>query len=501
MSNHHQLYEINTRVWLNELNEKLKKQLTLLKVPDEVWTNLIDMGFEWIWLMGVWESSSVDEKLKIEIKQEMDEALPGWQAEDAFWSPYSIVQYKLNPILGKSNDLKKIHKKLNEMGAKLMLDFVPNHFGKASPFVSTHPEYFIHTKTAPTRNPHLFDYVSMNYWVAYGKDPYFPPWEDTFQLNYYNPETRMFMIQTLLKIANICDGVRCDMAMLCLNDIFKKTWDWYLNDQEMVQPQSEFCKEAIEEVKSYIPNFTFLAEVYWDLEWRIQQLGFDYTYDKQLYDRLLKLTSPSSLKGVRGHLLADLDFQTKSLRFIENHDEPRAIAAFGRDRSLAAAVIAGTVPGLILYHHGQLEGKLVRQPLRLRRTKPEPCNEGVSQVYERLLDFTDQEVLQKGVWSLLEVKSAWEANDSWKNILAWQWTLPEKNKLSLVVVNYSPICSQGRVLIDINVDLNMSNVLLFEDKMDNKTYEWEKGQILKQGIFMDLQPYQVHLFNVKVFES
>ncbi|MGG6263734.1 hypothetical protein ACQ4M3_17555 [Leptolyngbya sp. AN03gr2] len=58
--------------------------------------------------------------------------------------------------------------------------------------------------------------------------------------------------------------------------------------------------------------------------WTLQQLGFDYTYDKRLYDRLLE----QHAEPVRKHFWADLNYQNRSARFLENHGEPRAAGAF-----------------------------------------------------------------------------------------------------------------------------------------------------------------------------
>ncbi|MFX1251609.1 MAG: alpha-amylase family glycosyl hydrolase [Promethearchaeota archaeon] len=501
---HQKMYEINSRAWLHELNERFKDKMTLLKIPDEIWGDICDK-FDWIWLMGVWEVSPIEEGLFDRhpgLMYEINEALPGWRAEDVIGSPYSIVQYKFNPILGEPGDLAKLHKKLNQMGSKLMLDFVPNHFGKASPLARNHPQYFIHSVTAPMQKPELFEAIETEeygtHWIAYGKDPFFPPWDDTFQLNYTNPDTREHMQEILYKIASVCDGVRCDMAMLCLNEVIKKTWGWFLKNQDFNRPQKEFWKVTIHEIKNHFPNFVFLAEVYWDLQYRLQQLGFDFTYDKRLYDRL-KFDPPNV---VRSHLLADLDFQKKSLRYIENHDEQRAITAFeGRERSLAAAIIVSTLPGMCLFHHGQLEGKTIKLPVQLRQTKTEPVDKEVQLGYERVLQFINQEVFQKGAWALLECSQAWEGNNSWRNLLAYQWTLEERELLSVIVVNYSSTRSQGRVHIKLPNYINGEDFLILNDKMAIESYQREQKTIQKQGLYVDLQPFQAHLFNLEKQDS
>ena len=85
------------------------------------------------------------------------------------------------------------------------------------------------------------------------------------------------MTGALAQIAGLCDGVRCDMAMLLLPEVFERTWG--------IQA-GPFWPRAIDAVRQRHPGFLFMAEVYWDLEWTLQQQGFDYTYDKRLYDRL-----------------------------------------------------------------------------------------------------------------------------------------------------------------------------------------------------------------------
>jgi glycosidase len=182
---------------------------------------------------------------------------------------------------------------------------------------------------------------------AHGRDPFFDGWSDTLQLDYSNPQVQDAMRDILVSIADRADGVRCDMAMLVLPDVFDRTWG---------RRPEEFWPRAIGRVRGKSPEFLFMAEVYWDLEWRLQQQGFDYTYDKRLYDRLRE----GAVAPVREHLMAGLDFQDKLARFLENHDEPRAAATFGPGAHEAAAIITYLTPGLRFFHHGQFEGRRVR---------------------------------------------------------------------------------------------------------------------------------------------
>ena len=110
------------------------------------------------------------------------------------------------------------------------------------------------------------------------------------------------------------------MAMLMTNEVFARTW----GERAGPAPQAEYWPTLIERTKAVHPDFLFIAEAYWDMEWTLQQQGFDLCYDKRLYDRL----AHESAESVRGHLQADSGYQERLLRFIENHDEPRAAATF-----------------------------------------------------------------------------------------------------------------------------------------------------------------------------
>ena len=134
-----------------------------------------------------------------------------------------------------------------------------------------------------------------------------------------------------------------------------------------------------------------MAEVYWDLEWTLQQQGFDYAYDKRLYDRL----RDGHARPVREHFHAGLDYQDKLARFLENHDEPRAAATFPPDVHEAAAVITFLSPGLRFFHQGQFEGRRKRISPHLVRGPQEPVDRQLEQFYERLLAVLRQPVVAR----------------------------------------------------------------------------------------------------------
>ena len=280
-----------------------------------------------------------------------------------------------------------------------MLDFVPNHIALDHDWVTEHPDFFVER--------HEIDLApgAANYrgWrpaaapvLAHGRDPYFPGWTDTLQLDYGNPALRAAMPGELLQVAHACDGVRCDMAMLIVPEVFERTWGI------VAEP---FWPEATARCARRRPGSCLMAEVYWDLESTLQQQGFDYTYDKRLYDRL----AHGAARSVREHLRAGLDFQAPA-RFLENHDEPRAAATFPPGIHEAAAVVTFLAPGLRFVHQGQLDGRRVRVPVHLGRGPAEPVDAGLRDFYERLLGCVRQRETRGGDWRLLDCAPAWGGN-------------------------------------------------------------------------------------------
>jgi hypothetical protein len=183
-----------------------------------------------------------------------------------------------------------------------------------------------------------------------------------------------------------------------------------------VRPNTEYWAELITAVKNRHPGFLFIAEAYWDLEWNLQQLRFDFCYDKKLYDRL----EHAPAESVRLHLCADMGYQNKLLRFIENHDEPRAAATFSPAKERVAALTMATLPGIKLFHEGQFEGRKVRPPVFLGRRPNEPVDQDLRTLYRRLLAAVDKPVFREGQWSLCE-RSGWPDNGSFQNLVAWSW--------------------------------------------------------------------------------
>lgn len=481
------IYEINTWVWLNDLGKKKKNPVTLATVPKREWDAMALRGFDAVWLMGVWERSPAGRAIAMANKgllADFRRALPDFAESDNVGSPYCVRRYQADPRLGGREGLARARMELAKRGIRLILDFVPNHVAPDHPWVTEHPEYFIGGDAGDlARDPASF-FAAGERLFACGRDPFFPAWQDVLQLNAFNQDLRAAVIDTVIDIAAQCDGVRCDMAMLVMNDVFQRTW----GERAGTQPASDYWPELIAAVRKSRPGFLFMAEAYWDLEWELQQQGFDFCYDKKLYDRL----EHGPAEGVRLHLCADMAYQERLVRFIENHDEPRAAAAFSPEQERAAAVATMTLPGAVLLHEGQFEGRKVRLPVFLGRRPDEPPDEDLRAFYHALLDAVAGKGLRDGEWRLCG-REGWPDNQSCLNLAAWCWRTGEDR--FLVVVNLSPHCSQGLIRIPWD-DLDGRGWLL-ADVLTGDLFERDGTGMAGPGLYVDLAGRAFHFFEMK----
>ncbi len=482
---HPLLYEINTWPWLRDISTLAGAPVDLGSVPDRYWDELAGLGYDAVWLMGVWQRSPAGVAIALsngELVASFRAALPDWKAADVVGSPYCVRGYVVDDRLGGPLGLSIARKALAERGMGLVLDFVPNHVAPDHPWTTTRPELFVTgTVEQLERDPSSFMRVA-DHVLANGRDPYFPAWPDVVQLNAFAPELRAAVVQTLCDIAEQCDGVRCDMAMLVMNDVFARTW----SDLVGPAPTADYWPTVIDAVRLAHPRFLFLAEAYWELEWALQQQGFDYCYDKRLYDRLRH----GPAEDVHGHLQADLDYQQGLVRFVENHDEPRAATTFGVQRSQVVAVAALTQPGMRLMHHGQLSGAQVHLPVFLGRYAAELTDAALEGFYRAFLPVLTDHAFRQGRWHLC-TRTGWSGDDGYRSLVSWCWT------------------GQSRWLIVVNLSDSTAAGLIHTPWEDMRGQQWQLvdptqqtsfvrfGDDLVDGLFVQLPRWGWHLLRIE----
>lgn len=471
-----QAYEINVRTWCAERSLALGRPATLDDLDHEFFDRLVEDCYTWLYLLGVWPTgplSLAESRANAHLRRYLERVLPDFRETDVTGSVFAISGYEVDAALGGDAALERLRDRARSSGLALMLDFVPNHTGLDHPWLREHPEWFIRgDERALLERPEAHVRVG-NQVFAHGRDPFFPPWRETAQLDYANQQVQEAMIRAASSVAARCDGLRCDMAMLLLPDVFEKTWG------RRMQP---FWRTCLDRVRAEHPGTLFMAEVYWNREWELQQAGFDFTYDKILYDRLRE----GEAESIRAHLRATSDYQAHCVRFLENHEEQRAAAVFADPRHYRGALhLAAMVPGMFLSHNGQEDGRALHSSLHCARRPPEAGSEAHRAAYLEVMHLLMEPARRDGHWQLLEPRGN-------HPIIGCLWSRPGHQSL-LVAVNASWREASGA--LDPGPAGNRDSQL--QDRSGGgSTSTVSAKQLQEQGILLVLPPWGVQVYRL-----
>jgi hypothetical protein len=488
--------QLSARPWLYQLSQKYGKTITLANLPDSELDALVAKGFDAVYLLGVWklgpyglEHDRTDPNLLYWYGQE----LPDFTLDDVIGSPFAVTNYTTNPDIGDDYQLTVFRQRLHSKGMKLILDFVPNHSAVDCERTSTHPEYYV--RAPPTDTPPYDATRYLPNGIAYGRDKYGSIWTDTAQFNYWEPATIAIRIQDLLTVASFADGIRCDMAMLLINDIISDVWSYELGAWGYSRPAAEFWVTAIAEVKAAFPETFFLAEVYWGLASTLLAQGFDYAYDKEgLYDAL----RGGNLDAIRSRI--DWEISSGELwhsaHFVGNHDEGSAAAQFGSPyRADAAAMVTFLLPGMRFHWMGDDEGDSSRLDIHLRRRYADPNLPGyVSDFYSAIYPIISNPAVREGQFTFLE---GIPGDSAWR-LLGWKYdyfAVNGEQRYILVVVNYSDATGEGHFKLPeaLNVADAQGNVTL-TDLVTGETYVRNAQTMASTGLEVIVGQYWYQVF-------
>ncbi len=485
---HPAVHEIFTWVWLTDLRHVVGRPVTLADVPDEVWDDVARPGIDAVWLMGVWERSPIGAAIartNPAMRAAHIAALPVLTDGDVVGSAYCVRDYHVDARLGGDEGLAIARAALARRGVRLILDLVPNHVAPDHPWVDAHPEFFVQgTPEDLERDPDSFMQVGARV-LACGRDPFFPAWPEVLQLDASHSGLRAAMADLAVDLTTRCDGLRCDMAMLVLDDVFHRTWGDRATGGPSPEGGAGFWPDVITAARAARPEFVFWAEAYWGLESELLRQGFDACYDKGLYDRIVR---HAPIDEIRPLLQDEPSEQRPRLRFVENHDEPRAASLLSRDAHTTALAAVLTLPGVALLHEGEADGRKVRVPVTLGRRPAEPPDALLRGSVDRILSALGDS-LRRGRWAMAEV-NGWPDNPSAERLLAWSWTGADLRHL--VVVNLSSERADGMVRWPWPVDEGDGPIVL-HDLLSDAVFERPAMEVRDDGLYVALEAGHVHL--------
>ena len=479
------LLQISTRQYLYLLSQKYSRPITkLIDIPECVFDEWKQMGFEWVWMMGVWQLGEYGLQFDREDsyrRGKYDISCPDWKEEDVIGSPFAIVSYTINKEIGEEKDILWLRQQLNKRGMKLMLDFVPNHTAFDSIEIQDNKrEYYIHfpdNKNVPkdmTEDQYNYRYGPNG--IAYATTLDWKPWTDVAQLNYMNEDLRKSRINIILKIASHCDGIRCDVSIAQLNDIFWNKWQFELQNSGYSKLEKEFWQQAISTVKEKYKKCVFFAEANYDSSGILKKCGFDYVYDRCLFLELQK-KDDFDLSLVKKNV-NDPEIARYS-HMVENHDQCRSLTAYNGNpiKEHAAAIVTLTLPGLRLVNQDQWCGYKYHIEVQLRRAVKEEINQDFVSFYMKLFEILRLDVLKNGVFAVIG-DDCFNNNDS-SSILSWKYAL---NKCVVAIfVNFTQKRISTNYIMN-DCDKKLTEV---EDLFTNNKIKLNKSKELE----INLDPY------------
>ncbi|AEJ60307.1 alpha amylase catalytic region [Spirochaeta thermophila DSM 6578] len=380
-------------LWFFHLSVGYQRPVRSLRdVPEEELERISSRGITFLWLIGVWERSKASKRLK---------ELMG--KKDVLGSAYAITAYRVDPSAGTRGDLLSFRRRLHRYGVGLMVDVVPNHTAIDSDWVYAHPDWFISTRESPfpwyrfsgenlSSHPHIEIRVEDGYYTRkdaavvferrdsrtgevrylyHGNDNQSVPWNDTAQLDYTRRDLREEMLRTIRRVGEAADGIRFDAAMLLMRDQYRRLWFPAPGEGTMVPSRERFSLgdeefsalyprefwDEVEEVCLDLPHLFTVAEVFWGLQDACaSRFFFDAVYDASFATHVAKEENSRFQDRLRD-LARRPERAGRMLFYLSSPDDLPPLMRYDPLRKYQGAVVfLTTLPGSILFTHGQWEG-------------------------------------------------------------------------------------------------------------------------------------------------
>ena len=116
------LYQINTRVRLTELSRSLGRAATLDDITDRELDRVAALGFDWVWLLSVWQTGRAGQQVSRnnpEWRKEFLDTLSDLSNGDIAGSGFAITGYTVHSAMGGDPALARLRERLRKRGLRL----------------------------------------------------------------------------------------------------------------------------------------------------------------------------------------------------------------------------------------------------------------------------------------------------------------------------------------------------------------------------------------------
>ncbi len=539
----------HTLVWLHQLSEVHERAIERLdQIPEEELGRLAELGFNGLWLIGLWERSPASSRIKQKCGN-----------PEAASSAYSLMRYRVAEELGGEEALGRLREGAARHGMRLAADMVPNHTGLDSDWMVDRAEWFIRQSSSPfpaysfhgenlSSRPEIGVYLEDHYFdrsdaavvfkrvdhrtgettfVYHGNDGTSTPWNDTAQLDYLNPEVWPAVIDTIVEVAKRFPIIRFDAAMTLTRKHFQRLWypapgtagdipsraehGMTTEAFRRAMPQ-EFWRQVVDRVAQEAPNTLLLAEAFWLMEgFFVRTLGMHRVYNSAFMNMLRDGETGNFRRLIEETLLFDPGILQRYVNFMSNPDELSAIEQFGDgDRYFGTCVVMATLPGLPMFGHGQVEGWREQYGMEYRRSyHQEPVRRDLEQRHlQQIAPLLHRRDQFAGVEDFRLFAMNTDGGDLQSDVLAYSNGSGDRSSLVLFNNSDHPVrgrlktSAPGRVVnpagsdepetVEIGWALDLAGAEFWSarDRLTDSEFLFDSEAVLQGGLELELAPWE-----------
>jgi hypothetical protein len=282
---------------------------------------------------------------------------------------------------------------------------------------------------------------------------------------------------------------------------------------------NEFWREVVDRVAQEAPDTLLLAEAFWLLEgYFVRTLGMHRVYNSAFMNMLRDEENAKYRQVMKNTLEFDPEILRRFVNFMNNPDERTAVDQFGKDsKYFGVCTLMITLPGLPMFGHGQIEGFSEKYGMEYRKAywEEEPDGYLIERHEREIFPLLHKRYLFAGVEHFLLYD--FFTPDGHVNEDVFAYSNRYGSEKSLVVYNNKnaplsgwirtsvgfavkggdmsqPALAQKTLSEGLGISGKPGHFTIFSDHTTGLQYIRESGGLAEKGLYIELGPYQHHVF-------